>query len=133
MNGEKFPLSTVKKAIRESGGILAAAARRLDCTRSTVGQYIERHPELRAIVEACRDAEIDTAEEQLFLAVKRGEPWAIAFVLKTIGRRRGYVERQEIESASLVVEIVRHVDGREPPAPAAEQAAEPEPEPEPEG
>jgi hypothetical protein len=28
-----------------------------------------------------------------------GEPWAVAMVLKTIGKSRGYVERQEVTGA----------------------------------
>ena len=28
-----------------------------------------------------------------------GEPWAVAMVLKTIGKHRGYVERQEVTGA----------------------------------
>jgi hypothetical protein len=28
-----------------------------------------------------------------------GEPWAVALTLKTLGKQRGYVERQEVTGA----------------------------------
>jgi hypothetical protein len=39
---------------------------------------------------------LDTAESALFNQIKEGNVTSIIFYLKTKGRRRGYVERQEI-------------------------------------
>ena len=39
---------------------------------------------------------MDISEQKLRAAVLNGEPWAIALVLKTLGKKRGYVERTEI-------------------------------------
>ena len=51
------------------------------------------------------------AELKLDAAVQAGEPWAIAFLLKTVGRKRGYVQRQEITGADgqPVVDLARDV------------------------
>lgn len=117
MNKPRYSVRTVKQAIELSGGLLAGAAIRLGCSRSTINGYLVRNPKLRETVASCRDVELDRAEHKLFLAVERGESWAITLMLKTLGRTRGYVERQEIstEGGSLIVEVVRHADGREKP------------------
>ena len=41
-----------------------------------------------------------------------GEPWAIQMTLKTIGKSRGYVERQEVTGAdsSPIELIVKYAD-----------------------
>ena len=75
-----------------------------------------------AIREACDNARgelIDISEQKLRAAVMNGEPWAVAMVLKTLGKSRGYVERQEVTGANgkpvetKITEIVirKEVDG----------------------
>ena len=51
--------------------------------------------------QACEDVEeglLDFAESQLQTLIKNGNAIAIFFFLKTKGKKRGYVEKQEIES-----------------------------------
>lgn len=70
--------------------------------------------------EACGEAKahgkermLDLAESRLGSAVDKGEAWAICFYLKTQGKQRGYVERQEVTGADgapvavTMVEVVR--------------------------
>lgn len=80
-------------ALVASAGVASDAARRLRCNRDTIDKRIKS-------VDACKAAQVegkevlkDEAEVGLRGAVKRGEAWAICFVLKTIGRDRGYSER----------------------------------------
>ena len=42
---------------------------------------------------------VDTAELKLWHSIQNGEAWGIAFCLKTIGKDRGYIERQEVTGA----------------------------------
>ena len=85
----------VAKAIRDASGILAGAARRLKCSRSTVSRYVRLHPCCRQARDEAREALLDLAEDKLAKHVRDGELGAIKFFLKTQGRDRGYVERQE--------------------------------------
>jgi len=52
---------------------------------------------------------LDATEEKLVAAIDNGEPWAIALVLKTLGKERGYVERQETVNKSETLEVVTRV------------------------
>jgi NADH:ubiquinone oxidoreductase subunit E len=83
-------------SIRKNHGILAAAARDLGVTRNTVYRYVKNYPTVEAALEDERQIWIDMAESELIKAVKKGNITAIMFFLKTVGRNRGYVERQEI-------------------------------------
>ena len=53
---------------------------------------------------------MDTAEDRLGLAVEAGAPWAITFVLRTIGKDRGYVERSEQQVDKEVVVRVEYAE-----------------------
>jgi hypothetical protein len=86
----------VIQAIRDNNGLLAAAARALNVNRTTVYNYVKRYPTIARALEEARDTNLDFAEGQLMKAVKAGNVTAIMFLLKTVGKNRGYVERQEV-------------------------------------
>jgi|WetSurMetagenome_2_1015567.scaffolds.fasta_scaffold218296_1 hypothetical protein len=86
----------VVEAIKKNHGLLAAAAADLHVSRTTVYNYVKRYPTIRQAMEEARESVLDMAESQLYKAVKNGSIPAIMFLLKTVGRTRGYVERQEI-------------------------------------
>lgn len=48
---------------------------------------------------------IDEAELRLWAAIQRGESWAIAFALRTLGRDRGYAERVTQEVGGNVLHL----------------------------
>ena len=82
-------------AIRESHGMLSIAARRVGCSLATVYRHRDKFAVVRQAIEESRELMTDTAESALFDAIRAGQPWAVQFYLKTIGKNRGYVERQE--------------------------------------
>ena len=96
MANGKFTADEMAQAIISADGILAKAARDLKCTRQTVHNYVNKYATVRQAYEEANDKFIDEAEEQLQRHVKRGSLPAIMFVLKTKGKHRGYVERQEV-------------------------------------
>lgn len=109
MRPEKFTVAQVLAAI-EKGHTGAAAARILGCAAQTVRNYADRYPTVRKALDGERDDIIDYAELGLRKAVLSGQPWAIAFALKTLGKKRGYVERQEwreVQDAEIDAEIER--------------------------
>jgi len=106
---EKYTSDKMINAIREKHGNLSAAARYLGCSRNTIARYIENYPTVKAVYDEERETLIDFAENQLFQQVKDGNITAIIFTLKTIGKSRGYVERQEVtgaEGGHIVVRLV---------------------------
>lgn len=85
----------VAAALDKSRGLVSVAARALGISRTTLYAYVEKDPALQAALSDARELTTDVAEAKLFQAVEKGEAWAICFYLKTQGKGRGYVERQE--------------------------------------
>ena len=90
------------KALRESRGLVAVAARKLGCSRKTIYDRMAKSSEIREALEEAREFTTDVAEAALFRAIEQGEAWAVCFYLKTQGKGRGYVERQEVEHSGRV-------------------------------
>jgi len=76
------------------------AARKIGCNPQTIYNRMEKIPAIREAVENARGEMVDISEQKLRAAVMNGEPWAVAMVLKTLGKSRGYVERQEVTGAN---------------------------------
>lgn len=100
----RYSADRVAEAIKTSEGNLSEAARRLECSRKTVHSYVNRFATVRDAYHEANESFLDEAEGQLRKAVKKGQLPAIMFALKTKGRNRGYVERQELQhEGSLVI------------------------------
>ena len=106
-------------ALTATKGMTFLAAKRLGCSHETITNYCRRYPTVQAAKDAERGVMVDEAELRLWAAVQSGQPWAIAFCLKTLGRNRGYIERVEQTGADgqpLALTItIRYAD---PPAEA---------------
>ena len=96
----KYTAEQMIKALEESKGLIAPAARALGCSRDTIRSYLKEYPEIAEAIEDANEAFNDLAETRLYDAVERGEAWAICFRLKTKAKNRGYVEKAEIGGAN---------------------------------
>lgn len=85
------------EALTKTGGRVYVAAKRLGCNPTTIYKRMAANPEINAVCEYADGALVDAAEDALLQSVKAREAWAVCFTLKTKGKRRGYVERQEHE------------------------------------
>ena len=97
---EKYTANQIIDALKEKHGNMSASARFLGCSRNTISRYIDTYPTVKAVYDEERETLIDFAENQLFKQVQEGNITAIIFTLKTIGKSRGYVERQEVTGAN---------------------------------
>lgn len=82
-------------ALGKSNGHVTAAAKMLGSCTETISYRIATSPEVRKAWRKGRRSLVDAAENKLRDAVEKGYFPAIMFALKTLGRRRGYVERVE--------------------------------------
>ena len=83
------------KAIKESQGLLTLAAKRAGVTYWTVWKYSKDFPSVAKAIEEAHEGLIDFAEAKLYEKIREGDNTAIIFYLKTQGKSRGYIERQE--------------------------------------
>tara|TARA_R100001015_G_C4567537_1_gene126166 strand:- start:317 stop:688 length:372 start_codon:yes stop_codon:yes gene_type:complete len=92
--------------IRKSKGIVVSICKNLDMTRSAFYKRLESDQELRYELELARDELCDFSETKLWEHIKDGNLQAVMFVLRTLGRHRGYIEKQEVEQTSTQVNVI---------------------------
>ena len=87
------------EALERSLGIVTTACNAVGVGRTTHYQWMKDDREYREAVKGIENRTLDFAESHLHKLIKEGNPAATIFFLKTKGKKRGYVERQEIEVA----------------------------------
>lgn len=103
----QFREEQVIKALTESRGLIAPAAEALHCNRSTVRRYMERYPEVKEAQEEAVQASVDLAQSKLMVLIEREDWRAIRYMLSTLGKDRGFTERQEIVAVGDEAESLR--------------------------
>lgn len=109
-------VANVREQIAAKRGNYSAVARHFGVERQSVQGFVKDHPELLPAVADARESRVDAAEDKLDLALEDGEQWAVTLVLKTLGKDRGYVEKQELD---LTGEVINRLEYTRPPGPAA--------------
>lgn len=87
------------EALERSLGIVTTACNAVGINRSTHYDWLKKDSDYADKVKAIEGRTLDFAESHLHKLIKEGNPAATIFFLKTKGKGRGYVERQEIEVA----------------------------------
>lgn len=82
-------------AIPGTGGIVTSIAKKVGCKWHTAKKFIDEYPTVKQAWKNERESILDMAEAALFKQVQGGEAWAVKYTLSTIGKDRGYTERQE--------------------------------------
>lgn len=93
----KKKVDQIAPLIISKRGNISAVARALKLPRNNIYRQIEKSEDLQTALQDAREETLDTAEDQLGNAVRKGEPWAVCFTLKTQGQKRGYVETRKTE------------------------------------
>jgi len=99
----QYTKQQVIQALQQSKGMVYVAARQLGCTPQTIYNHMKRSPDVQSAIEDARGEAVDVAELKLMQAINKGEAWAIALMLKTQGKDRGYTERLELEHQYVVI------------------------------
>jgi hypothetical protein len=94
----KFTIHQVIEALRAHHGLLTLTADTLQCNRQTLYNYAQRYPAVAEAIAEERERLIDLAEQGLYEHLQERAPWAIALVLKTLGRRRGYEDKPSLSN-----------------------------------
>ena len=96
-------------ALEKTHGMVYLAAESLGCSAMTIYRRAAKEKKIQNTIDSHRGKLIDKAELKLEQAVMNGEPWAVTLTLKSLGKNRGYVERQEqvnIEGKPMTIEWI---------------------------
>lgn len=81
-----------------SGGNVTTICDRLGCARKTFYSWLEKRAAITEAYAHEKETMLDMAEDSLMRLVLDGELGAICFFLKCQGKRRGWIEKQEIDA-----------------------------------
>jgi len=87
------------KALEKSLGIVTVACKNSDVPRSTYYKWLNEDEDFALAVKEIENIALDFAESQLHKQISDNSTPATIFYLKTKGKKRGYIERQEITGA----------------------------------
>lgn len=83
-------------ALKATNGLVLLAAERLGADPDTIYTRAKSSQAIAKVIRYQRAQLVDLSELKLRSAILNGQPWAVSLVLKTLGKDRGYVERQEL-------------------------------------
>lgn len=83
------------KAYKLSLGNVSKATEACNVSRSLFYKYYADDTEFKENVDEIDEANLDFAESMLLKNIRDGKETSLIFYLKTKGKERGYVERQE--------------------------------------
>lgn len=98
------------EALEKSLGVVTSACKSVGISRETHYRWMREDSSYKDSVDDLANVALDFAESQLHQQIKGGNPTATIFYLKTKGKNRGYIERQEIAHEGLKTFEVEEVD-----------------------
>lgn len=95
-NKTRLSKKAMISALEKSLGIVTSAAKIVQIDRGTHYRWMSEDSQYKTAVDSISDIALDFAESQLHKQIQSGEVSSTIFYLKTKGKNRGYIERQEI-------------------------------------
>ncbi len=89
-------------ALVKSLGIVTTACKQVGISRTTFYERM-KDPEFKKKVDDVSDVALDFAESQLHKQIQSNNTSATIFYLKTKGKKRGYIERQEVDQRTFEI------------------------------
>jgi len=115
MNKTEQHKKAILEALEKHLGIVTTACRIVGVGRTTYYGWLNDDEEFAKQVEDIQNIALDFAESQLHKQIGDGNTSATIFYLKTKGKGRGFVERQEITGANgmptnFQIEIIENTE-----------------------
>jgi|TARA_R110000744_G_scaffold5556_1_gene19779 hypothetical protein len=93
------------EALEKTLGVVTTAANIVGIDRTTHYIWLEHDEDYKRAVNDIENVAIDFAESHLHKQIKKGNTPATVFYLKTKGKKRGYVEKSELDISAEIKPI----------------------------
>jgi hypothetical protein len=87
-------------ALEKSLGVVTTACKQLEIGRATYYRWLEEDKDFAKKAKELQDVALDFVESKLFEQIQGSSTAATIFYLKTKGKKRGYIERNELDLTS---------------------------------
>ena len=99
-NNRHIKKEAVLEALEKSLGVVTTAVKSVGVARSTFYKWINEDEDFAKKVKDIDNITLDFAESQLHKQIQDGNTSATIFYLKTRGKKRGYIEKSELDLTS---------------------------------
>ena len=106
-----YTARNVLEAVRGSEGNVSTVAKNLECEWHTARKYIDKWQVTQQALKNEEEKILDICESELKKQIKKGERWAIKFMLSTKGKRRGYGYTEDPPDATDIAGIAKILQG----------------------
>lgn len=96
----KYTDKEIIAALKKKRGMVYLAAAKIGCEADTIYNRAKSSSAVASVMRHERGKVVDLAEDKLFCAIQKGEPWAIQMALRCLAKDRGYIERVEQTGAN---------------------------------
>lgn len=103
----------VLEALEKSLGVVTSACKISGVSRTQFYQWCKEDIGFKQKVDSIEMVALDFAESKLFENIKEKKETSIIFFLKTKGKKRGYVEKQQVEHSGEMTNIEMTVEEKE--------------------
>lgn len=101
------------EALKGTLGVVTPAADKIGVPRSTIIRWRDKYPEFDEACKEIMEIAVDFVESRLYKQIKDGSEACTIFYLKTKGKHRGYVEKQQIDMSAEVKGVTINVTNPE--------------------
>ena len=98
MNKTQLQKEAMLSALESQLGIVSSACGIVGISRQTHYRWLDEDKDYAREVKDLKNFALDFAESKLLECIKNNKETSIIFYLKTQGKMRGYIERQEIDT-----------------------------------
>lgn len=95
--------ASLLQALIKAKGIVTDACIKEKIPRSTYYLWYNSDQDFKEAVDDINNIVLDFAERRLYELVKKGDTTATIFLLKTRGKKRGYIERSDDVAPAIVI------------------------------
>ena len=115
MNKTEQHKKAILEALEKSLGVVTTACKKVGIGRTTFYGWLKDDEKFAEKVNDIQNIALDFVESKLFENIREGKTSEMIFYLKTKGKKRGYVERQEITGAdgmptNFQIEIIDNIE-----------------------
>ena len=90
------------EALEQTMGIVGKAAKLSGIDRDCHYEWLAKDPQYKATFHSICELKVDLAEQALLKQVLEGNPSSTQFLLRHLGKQRGYSEKVEVEHSGSV-------------------------------
>lgn len=101
----KYTNEQIAELFKKKGCNISSTCSAIGISRMTFNRWRDDDPELERMIQEANEAVVDFAESKLVEQINGGNITAIIFFLKTKGKRRGYIESNEVVANVSGIEL----------------------------